>query len=224
MTRRAELAIVDDDDAVLDSLRTLLAGHGFDQISTYPSAEALLAELAEGRRPALIVSDVRMSGMSGLDLQAELVHRNLEMPLILITGHGQVSMAVKAVKAGALDFIEKPFDEATLIGAIERGLAETTKREEENRVRDELAGRLASLSQRQRQVMDLVVEGYSSKEIAAKLGISPRTVETYRLWIMEKTGVRNLAELVRMVTQINGGHPGPVGAANVPSLTVGSRI
>lgn len=196
-----DVCIIDDDASVLDSLDALLQSHGLE-VEALSSAEQLLSRLEQGRPPSVIVSDIRLGGMSGLDLQQELLRRRARVPLILITGHGEVSMAVAAIKAGAEDFIEKPFDGAALVDSIRRALDKATREAEAERSREEIAEKLGQLSQRQREVMDLVVRGYSSKEIAARLGISPRTVETYRLWIMEKTGARNLAELVRMVVQV----------------------
>lgn len=199
--KQADVCMIDDDASVLDSLDVLMQSHDLEVVAL-ASAEALLARLDQGKVPSCIVSDIRLGGMSGLDLQQELIRRRLRVPLILITGHGEVSMAVAAIKAGAEDFIEKPFDDAALADSIRRALDKASREAEAERTREEIAERLGQLSQRQREVMDLVVRGYSSKEIAARLGISPRTVETYRLWIMEKTGARNLAELVRMVVQV----------------------
>lgn len=196
MDRRSELWLADDDEAVLDSTRALLAGNGW-AVKPFTSAEQLIAALDAGGNPSAIVSDVRMAGISGLDLLAELKRRGVPVPVVLITGHGQISMAVAAIKAGAEDFIEKPFEEAALVDAVTRALEKAERDAEANVLRGSIRARIAELSTRQREVMDLVVQGYSSKEVAAKLGISPRTVETYRLWIMEKMDARNLADLVR---------------------------
>ena len=201
MSQTVELCIIDDDASVLDSLEILMRGHGFSVVAL-ASAETLLEKLDEGYAPGCIVTDVRLGGLSGLDLQAELQRRRVRAPVILITGHGQVTMAVNAIKAGAEDFIEKPFDPDSLIAAIERAVDKAGRENEAVRTRDEIASRIEQLSQRQREVMDLVVTGYSSKEIAVMLEISPRTVETYRLWVMERMGARNLADLVRMVTRL----------------------
>jgi two-component system response regulator FixJ len=201
MQAPTELCIVEDDDAVRDSLLVLLRSHGLEA-TAFPSAEAFLAHLDAGAAPACIVSDVKMTGMSGLDLLAELKRRGSPAPIILITGHGQISMAVGAIKSGAEDFIEKPFDEMALVEAIRRAAEKGLRQAGVQSTREQIRARIAELSSRQREVMDLVVQGYSSKEIAAKLGISPRTVETYRLWIMEKMDARNLADLVRKVSLI----------------------
>jgi two-component system, LuxR family, response regulator FixJ len=190
------IALIDDDAAVLDSLRMVLANRGM-RPECFSSAEAFLAHAAE--TPACIVSDVRMPGLSGLELQNELRSRAIDAPLILITGHGDVAMAVRAIKAGAFDFIEKPFDNEALLGAIHRALASRAREQTRQEKIADWAARARELSLRQRQVMGLVAEGLSNKEIALKLGLSPRTVENYRAWVMEKMGAKNLADLVRMV-------------------------
>jgi two-component system response regulator FixJ len=201
MTVEAEICIVDDDADVLDSLQALMRAQGF-AVEGYGSAETFLSAVEAGAQPSCIISDVRLTGMSGLDLQQQLIARRVRAPLILMTGHGDITMAVNAIKAGAHDFLEKPFDTAALTAAVDGALDKASRQQQADRSREVIAERIGQLSQRQREVMDLVVQGYSSKEIAIQLGISPRTVETYRLWIMEKTGARNLAELVRMVMQV----------------------
>jgi two-component system response regulator FixJ len=199
------VAIVDDDMAVLDSLKLYLDMKGMN-VSCFESGEALLAALESEPEPDCVVSDVRMPGLSGLELQKELNTRKSRVPLILITGHGHIDMAVEAIKAGAYDFIQKPFDDKRLVSAIEGALsqppakpccepADDGKSEEASAANQ----RLATLSLRQREVMTLIVEGLSNKEIALKLGISFRTVETYRAAVMEKTGCKNVVDLVRLV-------------------------
>lgn len=192
------IALIDDDPAVLDSTRLVLASEG---IAAEPFASAVdyLKSLDAGKTHRCIVSDVRMPGMTGLDLQSELQRRGIAAPLILVTGHGEVSMAVAALKAGANDFLEKPFEVDVLVAAIRRAAEQAIETEREAKARDEIIARAAQLSSRQHEVMLLVAEGYSNKQIAAKLGISSRTVETYRLWVMEKMGAGSLASLVRMV-------------------------
>jgi two-component system response regulator FixJ len=191
------IALIDDDVAVLDSLRMVLANRGISA-ECFSSAEDFLAGVGQ-LSPACIVSDVRMPGLSGLELQNELRARALEVPLILITGHGDIAMAVRAIKAGAFDFIEKPFDNDVLIGAIRCAIESDARARTQHGRIAELAARAGELSLRQRQVMGLVAQGLSNKEIALKLGLSPRTVENYRAWVMEKMGAGNLADLVRMV-------------------------
>jgi two-component system response regulator FixJ len=152
--------------------------------------------------PACVVSDIRMPGLSGLELQRELSRRDTTVPIILITGHGDIAMAVKAVKDGAFDFIEKPFDDARLVDSIRAAIeAGARQRLRQTEIAD-LTARASELSPRQREVMRLVAEGLSSKEIALKLDISPRTVENYRAWVMEKMAAGNLADLVRKVVML----------------------
>lgn len=189
------IAVVDDDEAVLRSMRMLLNGAGFE-VCCYASAEALLSE-GEKQKPACIVSDVRLPGKSGLDLQKELAHRWPSVPIIMITGHGDIAMAVKAIKDGAFDFLEKPFDDTRLIESIRAALSRATALTAEKEELSELRVRLNELSPRQREVMELVARGLANKEIAAQLKLSPRTVENYRAWVMEKMGAKNLADLVR---------------------------
>jgi two-component system, LuxR family, response regulator FixJ len=208
MDRPLTVALIDDDPAVCDSTRLVLAG---DRITAaiYANAMAFLRDCDNGKSFDCIISDVRMPGISGLELQSILRERSSHLPLILITGHGEVRMAVTALKAGAFDFIEKPFDASHLAASIRRAAAEARKVEEDARLREDVIARSAQLSARQYEVMVLVTEGYSNKQIAAKLGISARTVETYRLWVMEKMGAGSLAALVRMVLLLP---PGPRGS------------
>lgn len=197
------IALIEDDDAALDSLRLLLEGRGMT-VDGFASAEAFLASLHR-YKPACVVSDVRMPGMSGLDLQRALKAQGKDVPVILITGHGDIAMAVTAMKDGAFDFIEKPYNAEHLIASIDNALAagEAIRSKESERL--ELLERLAELSRRQKEVMNLVAEGLSNKEIAHRHGISPRTVENYRAWVMERMEARNVAELVRKVLLIQRG-------------------
>lgn len=195
---RSTIFVADDDEAVLDSLRLLLEGHGC-AVACFTTGEELLAALeAPDAAPHCALVDVRLPGLSGLELQQRLRQRDKNLPVIIITGHGDIDMAVRALKAGAFDFIEKPFDESRLLDSLADATAGATRRKAETETATALAGNYAELSERQRQVMDLVVEGMANKEIAARLMISPRTVEIYRAKVMEKMGARNLAELVRM--------------------------
>ncbi|HRK18066.1 MAG TPA: response regulator [Hyphomicrobiaceae bacterium] len=193
------IALIDDDPDVRESTRLVLLGEGI-KADVYESATSFLQALPHHSHspPRCIVSDVRMPGLSGLDLQQQLFRRGITVPLILITGHGDVGTAVAAMKAGAEDFIEKPFDLQYLVDAIRRSVSRAAEAEQEARMRIEVVERAAQLSARQHEVMLLVVDGYSNKQIAAKLGISARTVETYRLWVMEKMGAGSVAALVRM--------------------------
>jgi two-component system response regulator FixJ len=199
------IALVDDDAAVLDSIRMVLVNRGM-QAECFSSAEQFLARADEPW--ACVVSDVRMPEMSGLELQTALRGRGVATPLVLITGHGDIAMAVRAIKAGAFDFLEKPFDNEVLLDAIRRAIASRARQQtQQSRIADWHA-RARELSSRQRQVMGLVAQGLSNKEIALELGLSPRTVENYRAWVMEKMGARNLAELVRMVVNLEAGATG----------------
>jgi two-component system response regulator FixJ len=191
------IALIEDDDAVLDSLRLLLQSRGF-AVTGFKSAEAFLSSI-QAKSMACIVSDVRLPGKSGVDLQRLLKAKGIETPIILITGHGDIAMAVTAMREGADDFIEKPYDAELLIASIERTLATKQRVKSLECERQLLSQRVAELSPRQREVMDLVAAGLSSKQIAARLGISHRTVENYRAWIMERMDAGNIAELVRKV-------------------------
>jgi len=201
MANPIELALIDDDEAVLDALRQYFARQEI-RTSCFKSAKNFLASLDHGQRFDCIVSDVRMPEMSGLDLVHHLNGHSYVCPVILITGHGDIDMAVGAIKDGAFDFIEKPFDEARLVASIRRAVKEGRVREVEAADLQELQSRFNALSARQRQVMELAVAGHSSKEIGIKLTISPRTVENHRAWVMERIGARNIAELIRLAMKI----------------------
>lgn len=201
MTLASAVAIIDDDEPVRDSLSLMLSNHGFG-VCSFASAEQFLSALQANELPSCIVCDIRMPGMSGLELQKELAKKWPMIPLVLITGHGDVAMAVAALKAGARDFIEKPFSPDRLIASISSAIDETANQRSHDQEAVKLAARVNELSERQRQVMDLAVKGLSNKEIALTLKISPRTVETYRAWVMEKTGARNIADLVRIAVRI----------------------
>ena len=191
------VALIDDDAAVLDSLQMALESRNI-HVRCFTSAEAFITSLDE-KRPRCVVSDVRMPGWSGIDLQYALKTRDAALPLILITGHGDIPMAVNAIKEGAFDFIEKPFDYERLVESILKAIEYGDRAQTAQAQIVDLAQRVAELSERQREVMDGVVQGLSNKEIAHALGISPRTVENYRAWVMEKMGATNLADLVRKV-------------------------
>jgi two-component system response regulator FixJ len=204
MSDPVRIALIDDDAAVLDSLRLYLLRQNLDT-SCFSSAEGFLSSLDSAARFDCVVSDVRMPGMSGLELLDRLSVRCVRSPVILITGHGDVDMAVKAMKAGAFDFVEKPFDETHLLESIRNSLERNRKQARDTAEMDDLRTKFGALSARQRQVMELAASGLSSKEIARQLEISAKTVENHRAWVMERIGARNLAELVRIAMKIERG-------------------
>lgn len=199
MSNRAALVhIVDDDAAVRESMRWLLEGDGL-AARTYPSAEAFLATFTR-EPPGCAVFDVRMPGMSGLELQEMLARRHVRLPIVIVTAHGDIPLAVMAMRRGAMDFIEKPFTDERLITAVRRALsAQSPSADHEDA--GILRARAAALSPRERDVLAAVVAGQSSKVIASQLRIAIKTVEAHRARIMRKLGTASLAELVRSVVQ-----------------------
>jgi len=193
--------VVDDDEAMRDSMTWLLEGEGY-HIACFDSGESYLAAWTPAMRGCLVL-DVRMPEMSGLELQEKLDALGSRLPIIFVTGHGDVPMAVGALQRGACDFIEKPFHNADLLSRIERAL-ELDSQIAARRVRDDaIANRLQLLTQREREVMQLVVAGKLNKQIADSLDISMKTVEAHRARVMEKMGVRTLAELVKAVMTLS---------------------
>jgi RNA polymerase sigma factor (sigma-70 family) len=201
MTESIHIALADDDAAVLDSLQLYFARHQV-VTSCYTSADALFASLDAGVQPECIVSDIRMPGMSGLELLDRLKARRSTIPFILITAVGDIEMAVAAIKNGAADFIEKPFDEGRLLASIRAAVALRRQQASDSAEIEKLRSRFNALSARQRQVMELAVSGLSNKEIAYRLDISPKTVENHRAWVMERMDAKSLAELVRIAMKI----------------------
>jgi two-component system, LuxR family, response regulator FixJ len=188
--------IIDDDEAVRQSLAFLLSSAGL-AVRLYDSAAAFLLSLPDAQSGCLI-TDVRMSGMTGIELLHELKAKACGLPAIVITGHGDVPLAVEAMKAGAIDFIEKPFDEEAILSAVRSAL---DRRRREGRGGEDnaaVAAKLALLSERERQVLEGLISGYPNKTIAHDLGISPRTVEVYRANLMTKMQAKSLSELIRM--------------------------
>jgi two-component system response regulator FixJ len=202
MASQIRVALIDDDDAVLDSLRLYLQQKGIIA-SCFTTADAFLKAKAGLGELACVIADVRMPGMSGLDLVTRASHEALT--IILITGHGDIDMAVTAIKRGAFDFIEKPFDESRLLEAINNVVGQGQRRQDEIAELSNLRTRYEKLTERQREVLALAATGISNKEIGNKLGISVRTVEIHRAWMMEKMRARNLAELVRMDMRLRSG-------------------
>jgi FixJ family two-component response regulator len=188
--------VVDDDPAMRDSLRWLIESTGLE-VETFADAQTFLARIRPDV-PGCLVLDIRMPGMSGLDLQAELTRRGVGLPTIMVTGHAEVPMAVRAVKAGAIDFIEKPFSDQLLLDRVRQGI-EMDRQEREGRARRmEVLRRMSLLTQREREVLHLVVAGRANKEIAAALELSPKTVEVHRSHVMDKMQASSVAELVRL--------------------------
>jgi two-component system, LuxR family, response regulator FixJ len=196
MSDKATIHVIDDDAAMRDSLSFLLEVNGYKPM-TYDSANAFLSVPAIDA-PACVVSDIRMPGITGIELVRKLKSAGNAWPIILITGHGDVALAVEAMKAGAADFIEKPFDDATLLGAIQAALEIRPATPGEGNAKSEAEARLADLSPRERDVLRGLVAGKINKVIAHDLGISPRTVEVYRANLMAKTGARGMSELMRI--------------------------
>ena len=193
--------VVDDDEALRDSMTWMLEGNNY-KVATYDSADAFLRVIS----PVMVgcvVLDVRMPGMSGLELFEELGRRGCSLPVVFITGHGDVPMAVSALKKGAVDFIEKPFSEADMLRLIEQCLTLERGNRDKRLQEADTVRRLEHLTQREREVMDLVVAGKLNKQIADELNISMKTVEAHRARVMEKMGVRTLAELVKAVMTVN---------------------
>jgi FixJ family two-component response regulator len=192
--------IVDDDEAMRDSLAWLLESQGF-AVTAYVSAEDFLAACRDDMA-GCIVLDVRMPGMSGLELYEKLNLRHCTLPVIFITGHGDVPMAVSALKKGAVDFIEKPFGDKDMLRLVAQCLELDRTNREKNRAGAAAAKRLASLTEREVEVMDLIIAGKLNKQIADVLNISIKTVEVHRARIMDKMAVRTVAELVQAVMRV----------------------
>jgi RNA polymerase sigma factor (sigma-70 family) len=194
---QATVFIVDDEEAVRDSLQWLLESSGL-KVALFDSAEAFLQGY-DPAQPGCLVVDVRMPGMSGLELQEKLTEQHYSIPVIFITGHGDVPMAVQAVKHGAADFLEKPFNDKELLQIVQRCLEQDQQQRAKQQQVDSTQSRLASLTPREREVMQLVVAGKLNKQIADQLNISIKTVEAHRAKVMEKAGAHSLAELVQIV-------------------------
>jgi two-component system, LuxR family, response regulator FixJ len=194
--------VVDDDEAVRSSLGFLFES-AEQPVTLYPSASALL-ENAAGIAPGCIVTDVRMPDLDGLALQRRLGELGVRLPVIIMTGHADVPLAVAALKAGAVDFIEKPFDDDALLAAVRRALEGHARDAASREAVRETERRVASLTPREREVMEGMVAGKPNKVIAYDLGTSPRTVEVHRARVMEKMAVRSLPELVRLVLATRG--------------------
>ncbi|MAG97267.1 MAG: response regulator FixJ [Alphaproteobacteria bacterium] len=192
--------VVDDDPAIRDSLQWLLTSVDL-KVRTFSSGQELLDQVTPDL-PGCLLIDVRMPGMSGLELQHELTARGIKLPIVIITGHGDVQMAVRAMKAGALDFIEKPFNDQEILEVVQRAVDRSVSAVESSAVKEEVESRIASLTPRERQVLELVVTGLPNRGIALELGRSEKTVEFHRANVMEKMQAKSLADLMKMVMTV----------------------
>ncbi len=190
--------VVDDDPAIREMVTLLMKSVGFNQVEGHPSAEAFL-EAYDPARPGCLVLDVRLPGMSGLDLQETLAARSIHIPIIVITGYGDIPIAVHAMKGGAVDFIEKPFREQKLLDGVRQAIALDAQDRRDEAQRADVVARLDLLTEREREVLDLVVVGRASKQIAAELGVGCKAIEAHRSRTMKKMRVRSTAELVHLI-------------------------
>jgi len=188
--------LVDDDAGVRRALTRRLQAAGL-QVTSFPSAEALLHAL-EVREPACVVADLRMPGLTGLELQEELVRRGLDLPVLFISGHADVASSVRAMKGGAVDFLEKPIEDTQLLEAIDRALARHRERQAARRGMQTLEARAARLTPREREVFGLVAAGLLNKQVGDELGTTEKTIKVHRARVMEKMEADSLADLVRM--------------------------
>lgn len=200
MTPEPTVFVIDDDEAVRHFLRGLIASVDL-RVEAYASAQEFLAAYRSSA-PGCLVLDIRMPGMSGLELQQELSVRGIDLPVIVLTGHGNVQVAVHAMKAGAVDFIEKPFNNELLLDRVQTAVAESVEAYDSRAKRDDILRRQELLTPRERQVLDLVVAGESNKGIARHLHISEKTVEIHRANVMGKMQAKSLADLVKMVSTL----------------------
>ncbi len=196
MQSEAIVHVIDDDEAVRQSLTFLLKAAGL-AVATHDSAAAFLRQLPQ-TKAGCIITDVRMPDMSGIDLLHRLKEMQVRIPVIVITGHGDVPLAVEAMKSGAMEFLEKPFDDDALLGAVNAALSHQGADAKRDADRAEIVEKLATLSNRERQVLEGLVAGHANKTIAFDHGISPRTVEIYRANVMSKMHASSLSDLVRM--------------------------
>lgn len=214
MSRKPTVFVVDDDPALTDGLKLLLTAAGLG-VETFPNAQAFLAEY-RAERPGCVVADIRMPGMSGLELQERLVTDGVGIPVIILTGHGDVSAAVRALKGGAVDFLEKPFNAQTLLEQINKAIAKDaeTRRAEERQA--EVTRCLARLTPREAEILELIINGRANKVIAVELSISERTVELHRSRIMKKMQVRSVTELVRSTMAVSPAGRSAPGEDQIP--------
>ena len=204
MTNKNPLVMVVDDDAgVRNAMRSLLKSVGLNS-QLYASAQEFLATY-NASQPGCLILDIRMPGMSGLELQQELNLRGATIPVIFMTGHGDIPMAVEAMQHGAFDFLQKPFRDQDLLDRVQRALARDAKLRESLGEHAKIRTRLDTLTEREREVLDLMILGKQNKSVAQELGVSPRTIEIHRARVMEKMEAQSVAELVRMMLDIRAG-------------------
>jgi FixJ family two-component response regulator len=196
-TRPATVMVVDDDTGVRNAMRLLLKSVGLES-ALYPSAQEFLAAY-QPAQPGCLVLDIRMPGMSGLELQEQLNLRGAVIPVIFMTGHGDIPMAVEAMQHGAFDFLQKPFRDQDLLDRIQRAIAKDGELRKSLGEHERIRTHLESLTPREREVLDLMTKGKQNKAIAQDLGVSPRTIEIHRARVMEKMGAQSVAELVHMM-------------------------
>ena len=197
--------IVDDDEAVLDALAMLLETAGYT-VAAFQGAEKFL-EACTPESHGCVILDVDMPGMDGPSLQQELIRRNVQLPVIFLSGHGTIPTTVRTIKAGALDFLTKPVDGSVLLARVQDALKESARLCKQTEERQSANSRLKALTERENEVMKLAITGYTSKEIAQRLSISYRTVEIHRAHIMQKTGASNLLELARIASAVESPSP-----------------
>ncbi|MGA2287753.1 MAG: response regulator FixJ [Bradyrhizobium sp.] len=196
MMSKAKVYVIDDDEAMRDSLSFLLESAGFD-VRLFETAQSFL-DVLPGLAFGCVVSDVRMPGIDGIELLTRMKAGRFRFPIVIMTGHGDVPLAVEAMKLGAVDFLEKPFEDDRLIGMIEAAIRQAEPTAKSETLALDIAARIATLSPRERQVMDGLIMGLSNKLIARDYDISPRTIEVYRANVMTKMQANSLSELVRL--------------------------
>ena len=189
--------VVEDDEAVRDSLQLLLKAEGY-RVAAYPEAASFL-DAWNPRLNGCIVLDIRMPGMNGMELQKELLARGCELPIIFVTGHGDVPLAVEAMQHGAVDFVQKPYRDQELLDKIQKAMALDAEKQNVRLEKQDIQRRMETLTPREREIMDMMIDGNANKVIAIDLNISQRTVEIHRSRVMQKMGTHSLAQLVRMV-------------------------
>jgi len=202
MTRASVVFVVDDDPSVRSSLKFLLSSVGL-QVESFESAETFLRRKPPDA-PSCLVLDVRLRGLSGLDFQRELAARNIRIPIVFVTGHGDIPMSVRAMKAGAIEFLTKPYRDQDLLDAVRVALERDRARREEEKDLTDLRQRFESLTPREQEVISMVVSGKLNKQIAGELGTAENTVKVHRSRAMEKMNAQSFADLVRMIEKLKG--------------------